>query len=27
VTRHGSEIEQEELLSVNFVPMVAGTEL
>jgi protein-L-isoaspartate(D-aspartate) O-methyltransferase len=27
VTRHGSEIEQEELLPVNFVPMVAGTEL
>jgi protein-L-isoaspartate(D-aspartate) O-methyltransferase len=27
VTRHGSEIQQEELLPVNFVPMVAGTEL
>jgi protein-L-isoaspartate(D-aspartate) O-methyltransferase len=27
VTRHGSQIEQEELLPVNFVPMVAGTEL
>jgi protein-L-isoaspartate(D-aspartate) O-methyltransferase len=27
VTRHGSDIEQEELLPVNFVPMVAGTEL
>jgi protein-L-isoaspartate(D-aspartate) O-methyltransferase len=27
VTRHGSEIEQQELLPVNFVPMVAGTEL
>ena len=27
VTRRGSEIEQQELLPVNFVPMVAGTEL
>ena len=27
VTRRGSEIEREELLPVNFVPMVAGTEL
>ena len=27
VTRQGSQIEQEELLPVNFVPMVAGTEL
>jgi protein-L-isoaspartate(D-aspartate) O-methyltransferase len=27
VTRHGTQIEQEELLPVNFVPMVAGTEL
>ena len=27
VTRNGSQIEQEELLPVNFVPMVAGTEL
>ena len=27
VTRHGSEIVREELLPVNFVPMVAGTEL
>jgi protein-L-isoaspartate(D-aspartate) O-methyltransferase len=27
VTRHGPEIEHEELLPVNFVPMVAGTEL
>jgi protein-L-isoaspartate(D-aspartate) O-methyltransferase len=27
VTRHGTEIQQEELLPVNFVPMVAGTEL
>ena len=27
VTRQGLQIEQEELLPVNFVPMVAGTEL
>jgi protein-L-isoaspartate(D-aspartate) O-methyltransferase len=27
VTRHGAELEQEELLPVSFVPFVAGTEL